>query len=119
MKNPEKEKRQAKIKRRKRVRSKIFGTAEIPRLSLYKSNKGLFIQLINDEAGNTLASASDKEVEASGKNKTFVAHEIGKLIAKKALEKDIKKIIFDKGSYKYHGRVKAAADGAREGGLKF
>lgn len=118
MKNTEKIKRENRIKRHRKVRAKVFGSVKIPRLSLYRSNKGLFIQLIDDEKGVTLASVSNKEVK-SGKTKTDKAKEAGKLIAEKAKEADIKKVVFDRGGFQYHGRVKAIADGAREGGLEF
>ena len=118
MKNKEIAKRQAKTRRHKRVRSKITGTAVIPRLNLFRSNKGLFVQLINDDLGVTLVSVSEKEIKGK-KVKTDIAKEIGKLIAKKAQEKKIGKVVFDRGGYKYHGRIKAVAEGAREEGLKF
>ena len=118
MKNKEIVKRQAKTRRHKRVRSKIIGTAETPRLNLFRSNKGLFVQLINDDLGITIASASEKEIKEN-KSKTDAAKEIGKLIAKKAQEKNISKVVFDRGGYKYHGRTKAVAEGAREEGLVF
>ena len=118
MKNKEIAKRQAKTRRHKRVRSKIIGTAVVPRLNLFRSNKGLFVQLINDDLGITLASASEKEIKEK-KAKTDIAKEVGKLIAKKAQEKNISKVIFDRGGYKYHGRVRAVAEGAREEGLVF
>ncbi len=105
-------------RRHNRVRAKISGTASCPRLSVYRSNRAMFLQLIDDEAGKTLASASTIEVKEAGK-KTEISLNLGKLIAKKAKAKDISKVVFDRGSYKYHGRVKAAADGAREGGLIF
>ncbi|MCK4592175.1 50S ribosomal protein L18 [Candidatus Parcubacteria bacterium] len=118
MKNKEIIKRQAKTRRHKRVRSKIIGTAETPRLNLFRSNKGLFVQLINDDLGITLASASEKEIKGK-KIKIDAAKEVGKLIAKKAQEKNISRVIFDRGGYKYHGRVRAVAEGAREEGLVF
>ncbi len=118
MKNKEIAKRQIKARRHKRVRSKIVGTAEIPRLNLFRSNKGLFVQLINDDSGTTIASASEREIKEN-KSKTDTAKEIGKLIAKKAQGESITKVVFDRGGYKYHGRVKAVAEGAREGGLEF
>ena len=118
MKNLEKIKRENKIKRHNKVRAKVFGSAKIPRLNVYRSNKGLFIQLINDETGVTLASINDKEIK-SGKTKIDKAKEAGKLIAKKAAEKKINKVVFDRGGCKYHGRVKAVAEGAREEGLEF
>ncbi len=105
-------------RRHNRVRAKISGTASCPRLNVYRSNRAMFLQLIDDEAGKTLASASTIEVKEAGK-KTEISLSLGKLIAKKAKAKEISKVVFDRGSYKYHGRVKAAADGAREGGLIF
>ena len=105
-------------RRHNRVRAKISGTASCPRLNVYRSNRAMFLQLIDDEAGKTLASASTLEVKEAGK-KTEISLSLGKLIAKKAKAKEISKVVFDRGSYKYHGRVKAAADGAREGGLIF
>lgn len=118
MKNIEKTKRENRVKRHKKVRAKVFGTAEIPRLNVYRSNKSLFIQLIDDQAELTLASINDKEIK-SGKTKTDKAKEAGKLIAEKAKKANIKKVVFDRGGFQYHGRIKAMADGAREGGLEF
>lgn len=118
MKEKNKKKKEARERRRKRARAKIFGTAEIPRLNLYRSNKGLFIQIIDDAKGITLLSVSDREIKEKG-TKTEIARKAGKLIAQKAKEKSIKKIVFDRNGYKYHGRVKAAAEGAREEGLEF
>lgn len=114
----EKAKRDARIKRHNRVRAKVSGTAEIPRLNVFRSNKGLYIQLIDDTVGKTIASVTDIEVK-EGKTKVERAKEAGKLIAKKAQEKDIKKAVFDRGGYQYHGRTQAVAEGAREGGLEF
>jgi len=108
--------------RHKRVRAKIKGTAEIPRLAVFRSNRFIYAQLIDDEKMITLASANDKEVKKDRKSsltKVAVALEVGKLLAKKALKKNIKKIVFDRGGYKYHGRVKSLAEGARGGGLEF
>ncbi|MFH0840474.1 MAG: 50S ribosomal protein L18 [bacterium] len=107
-----------KERRAKRTRAKIFGTAKTPRLSVFKSNTGMYLQLIDDDAGKTLIGAHSKEIKKKDK-KAVISYELGKLIATKALEKNIKKVIFDRGSFPYHGRVKAAADGAREGGLEF
>lgn len=115
-KNKSNNERQA--RRHARVRAKISGTASCPRLSVYRSNRGMFLQLIDDENGKTLASASSAEVKEAGK-KTEISLNLGKLIAKKASDKKITKVVFDRSSYKYHGRVKAVADGAREGGLNF
>ena len=86
---------------------------------MYRSNKHLFLQLINDKKGQTLASASDKDLKAKKKSKSNMALEAGKLLAKKAMEAGIKSAVFDRGGYQYHGRVQKAAEGAREGGLKF
>lgn len=110
------EKRQ---RRHKKIRAKIFGTADRPRLSVFRSPKHIYAQLIDDDKGKILASASDLEFKGKKKAKTDKAKEIGNLIAKKAVENKIEKAVFDRGGYKYHGRVKALADGAREGGLKF
>lgn len=103
-----------------RVRRKISGTPECPRLCVFKSNKNIFVQIIDDVAGNTLAQAStlDKEVKTKYANKE-AAKEVGELIAKRATEKKIKKVVFDRGGYLYHGVVKELADAARNGGLNF
>ncbi|TSC95648.1 MAG: large subunit ribosomal protein L18 [Parcubacteria group bacterium Athens1014_10] len=107
-------------KRRKRIRAKIFGTQEKPRFSVFRSLKYIYAQLINDEKGETLAAASDHDIKDKGKKKKEeISKEVGKLIAKKAIEKKISQVVFDKGGYKYHGRIKSLAEGAREGGLKF
>ncbi|HNU96698.1 MAG TPA: 50S ribosomal protein L18 [Candidatus Portnoybacteria bacterium] len=104
--------------RHKRITAKIIGTKEIPRLCVFRSNKHIYVQLIDDEKRATIISVKDKDIKKKGK-KTELAVEVGKLIAKKAFEKKIEKIIFDRAGYKYHGRVKSLAEGAREGGLKF
>ncbi|KKR88870.1 MAG: 50S ribosomal protein L18 [Candidatus Wolfebacteria bacterium GW2011_GWA2_42_10] len=100
-----------------RTRAKIFGTASKPRLSVFRGNRYTCIQLIDDEKGNTLASASTRELKKKDK-RTVLAEQLGELIAKKAVEKGIEKAVFDRSFYKYHGRVKAIAEGARKGGLK-
>ena len=107
-------------RRHARVRTKISGTAERPRLCVYRSNKNLFVQVIDDVAGKTLVSAStlDKEVKTKYANKE-AAKEVGALIAKRALEKNIKDVVFDRGGYIYHGVVKELAEAARNGGLNF
>ncbi len=106
--------------RHKRVRAKISGTLQKPRLSVYRSNKHLFLQLIDDEKNKTLLSVSDREFKSKKKTKkSDSAYEAGKLLAKKAKEKNIKKAVFDRGGYQYHGRVRRVAEGAREGGLEF
>ena len=106
------------IRRHKRVRGKIFGTAQKPRLCVFRSLKNIYAQVIDDENGKTLASASslDKEFNQYGGNKE-AAKLVGQAVAKAALEKGITEVVFDRGGYIYHGRVKALAEGAREGGL--
>ncbi len=136
-------------RRHKRIRTKISGTAKVPRLYVFRSNKHIYTQLINDEKGSVLVSARDQELKGSrtrtpkeslrlptgqassvrGRQKTkiekaragkvAIAYEIGKLIAERALKKKIEKVVFDRGGFDYHGRVEALAEGAREGGLKF
>ena len=106
-------------RRHKRIRAKIFGTAKRPRLCVFKSAKHIYAQLIDDEKGYTIISADDLELKKSKKTKIDKAKEMGKLLAKEALTKKIEKVVFDRGGYPYHGRVKALAEGAREGGLKF
>ena len=108
------------IKRHKRVRGKISGTAEMPRLCVFRSEANIYAQIIDDVAGNTLVAAStvEKAFEGNGGN-AAAAKVIGEMIAKRALEKGIENVVFDRGGYIYHGRVKALAEGAREGGLKF
>ena len=110
----------ARLQRHKRVRGKISGTAECPRLCVYRSNAIISAQVIDDVAGVTLVSANtlEKGFENYGGNKE-AAREIGKLVAERALAKGIENVVFDRGGYLYHGRVKELADGAREGGLKF
>ena len=108
------------VKRHKRVRAKISGTAECPRLSVYRSTNNIIAQIIDDVAGVTLASASslEKAFEGNGGNKE-AAKQVGKLIAERATAKGITEVVFDRGGYVYHGRVLELAEGAREGGLKF
>jgi large subunit ribosomal protein L18 len=106
---------------RYRIRKKITGTAERPRLAIYRSNKEIYAQLIDDVAGHTLcaASSSDKQGKAITGTKVEKAAAVGKLIAAQAQEKGISSVVFDRGGYLYHGRVKSLAEGAREGGLQF
>ncbi len=110
----------ARLKRHKRVRGKISGTAARPRLCVYRSLDNIYAQIIDDEAGVTLVSAStaEKTFKEYGGNKT-AAREIGKIIAERAVKKNITEVVFDRGGYVYHGRVEELAEGAREGGLKF
>ncbi len=107
-------------KKQTRVRAKAKGILAKPRLTVFRSNKYIYAQLIDDEKGKTLLGAVEKELSLKEKlSKSERAKALGKLIAKKALIKKIDKIVFDRGPYRYHGRVKAVAEGAREGGLKF
>ena len=112
--------RSQRIKRHIRVRGKVSGTAERPRLSVFRSEKNIYAQIIDDVAGNTLVAASsvEKDFEGPGSNKE-AARKVGKLVAERAVAKGIEEVVFDRGGYIYHGRVKELAEGAREGGLKF
>ena len=112
--------KKARLKRHKRVRSKISGTAECPRLNVFRSTNNIYAQLIDDVKGVTLCSAStlDKEIDVYGGNKD-AARKVGQLIAKRAADKGITEVVFGRGGYIFHGRVKELAEGAREGGLKF
>jgi large subunit ribosomal protein L18 len=113
-------KREARERRHRRVRGKVSGTAERPRLVVFRSNNGIFAQLVDDERGHTLAAASWLNLPKSFKGtKTEQAAEVGKLLAERAKAAGIETCVFDRGGYLYHGRVKALADGAREGGLRF
>ena len=106
------------LKRHKRVRAKVSGTAQRPRLNVFRSEKNIYAQVIDDVNGVTLCSASSLKLEGNGGNKT-AAREVGKAVAKAALAKGIEEVVFDRGGYLYHGRVAELAEGAREGGLKF
>jgi large subunit ribosomal protein L18 len=116
-------KHEKRARRHRRVRKKAVGTPERPRLNVYRSLKHIYAQVIDDTAQETLVSASSCEeaFKALGKSggNAEGALEVGKLVAKRALEKNIKQVVFDRGGYRYHGRVEALADGARQGGLKF
>jgi large subunit ribosomal protein L18 len=109
--------RRTKIK--KRIRAKVVGTANLPRLSVFRSNKAVYAQLIDDDNQCTLASASSFEISKDKPANIAVAKEVGKKIAEKALVTGIKAVVFDRNGYLYHGRIKALAEGAREGGLQF
>ena len=112
--------REARLRRHRRVRGKVRGTAERPRLQVFRSNRGIFAQLIDDDAGRTLAAASWKELPASFKgDKSEQAAEVGKRLAAAAKKAGVGACVFDRAGYLYHGRVKSLADGAREGGLTF
>ena len=112
--------RSQRIKRHNRVRGKVSGTAERPRLSVFRSEKHIYAQIIDDVAGKTLVSASsvEKDFEGSGSNKE-AARKVGKTVAERAVKAGIEEVVFDRGGYIYHGRVQELAEGAREGGLKF
>ncbi|HCI05206.1 MAG: 50S ribosomal protein L18 [Parcubacteria group bacterium GW2011_GWC1_45_9] len=107
------------LRRRRRIRAKVFGTHERPRLSVFRSDKHILAQLIDDESGKTLVAVTDKQVAKTAKTKKEKSFLVGKLLAEKAVAKKIKQAVFDRGGYIYHGRVKELAEGARQGGLEF
>lgn len=115
--------REARKRRHRRIRAKVSGTAERPRLNVYRSLKHIYAQVIDDDAGHTLVSAStlDKELasEVAGMSKKEQAALVGKTVARRAIDAGISEVVFDRGGYPYHGRVKAVAEAAREGGLEF
>jgi len=114
------EKKEKRNRRHRRVRKKIAGNANTPRLCVFRSNQHIYAQLIDDEKRKILGQASDlKLVKKGKKSKGEAAKEVGKMIAQKAKELKIEKVVFDRAGYQYHGRVKSLAEGAREGGLKF
>jgi large subunit ribosomal protein L18 len=110
---------QARARRHKRVRGKVSGTAERPRLVVFRSNRGIEAQLVDDTSGKTLAAATWLQLESFKGSKSEQAAEVGKLLAANAKKADVERVVFDRGGYLYHGRVKALAEAAREGGLKF
>jgi large subunit ribosomal protein L18 len=112
-------KREHRLRRRRRIRARIVGSAERPRLSVYRSNRGVFAQLIDDAAGRTLAAVNWIEPELRKLTASAQAKRAGELIAERAKAAGIESCVFDRGGYRYHGRVKALAEGARDGGLKF
>jgi large subunit ribosomal protein L18 len=112
-------KSQLRLRRRRRVRAKVRGTAERPRLSVFRSNRGVTAQLIDDVAGNTLVAVNWTEGELKELDRKGQAKRAGELLAQRAKDAGIENCVFDRGGYQYHGRVKALADGAREAGLKF
>jgi large subunit ribosomal protein L18 len=111
--------RQRRLRRRRRVRARIFGSAEKPRLSVYRSNRGIFAQLIDDARGHTLAAVNWTEPELRTLGTKDQAKRAGELLAERAKAAGVETCVFDRGGYRYHGRVQALAEGAREGGLKF
>jgi large subunit ribosomal protein L18 len=111
--------REARLRRHRRVRGKVQGTAERPRLAVFRSNRGIFAQLVDDGTGTTLASATWLPLRTLEGSKVEQAREVGKALAGAAKQAGVESCVFDRGGYLYHGRVKALADGAREGGLQF
>jgi large subunit ribosomal protein L18 len=114
-----KAKPQSRLRRRRRVRAKVRGTAERPRLSVFRSNRGIQAQLIDDVAGRTLAAVNWTEGDLKGLKTMEQASKAGQLLAERGKAAGVESVVFDRGGYRYHGRVKALADGAREGGLTF
>ena len=114
---------EARQRRHERIRRHLHGTADRPRLNVFRSLEHIYVQVIDDDLGNTLVAASTVDPELreqlNGLNKSQQATRVGQLVARRALDKGLKKVVFDRGGYPYHGRVKALADGAREGGLEF
>ena len=114
-----KTRQQARLRRRRRVRAKVAGTAERPRIAVFRSNRGIFVQLIDDDAGRTLAAVNWTEADLRALKPIEQAARAGALIAERAKAAGVETAVFDRGGYRYHGRVKALAEGAREGGLTF
>jgi len=113
-------KKDKRIRRHKKIRINMHGTKDRPRLFVFRSNQHIYAQLVDDDKAKVLLSASDKDLKLKkGEKKSDAAKELGKLMAKKAIENKIEKVVFDRGGIVFHGRIKALADGAREGGLKF
>jgi large subunit ribosomal protein L18 len=110
---------QQRLRRRRRVRARIRGSAERPRLSVFRSNRGISAQLIDDDAGKTIAAVNWTESDLRKLDRKEQAKKVGELLAKRGSDAGVQTCVFDRGGYRYHGRVKALADGAREGGLKF
>ena len=111
--------REARAKRKKRIRGRIEGTPERPRVAVFRSNKAIYAQIVDDLGGATIVAARSAEVEKAGLEKSAVAKKVGALLAQRAKDKGIERVVFDRSGYLYHGRVKALAEGAREGGLVF
>ena len=111
-------KQQRRLRRRRRIRAKVRGSAERPRLSVYRSNRGIFAQLVDDDSGTTVAAVNWTESDLRGLGRMEQAKKAGEMLAKRATDAGVSSCVFDRGGYRYHGRVKALAEGAREGGLK-
>jgi large subunit ribosomal protein L18 len=114
-----KTKPQQRLRRRRRVRAKIRGTQERPRLSVFRSNRGVFAQLVDDTTGKTIAAVNWTEADLRKLDRTEQAKRVGELLAQRAKDAGVETCVFDRGGYRFHGRVRALAEGAREGGLKF
>ena len=110
---------QRRLKRRRRVRAKVRGSSERPRISVFRSNRGLFVQLVDDDSGRTLAAVNWTEPDLKGLGRMEQAKRIGQTLAERASAAGVEEAVFDRGGYQYHGRVKALAEGAREAGLRF
>ena len=111
--------REARARRKRRIRGRISGTTERPRVSVFRSNKAIYAQLVDDVAAATIVAARSAEIDTAGLKKADVAKKVGELLAQRAKDKGIERVVFDRSGYLYHGRVKALAEGAREGGLVF
>ena len=111
--------REARARRKRRIRGRLHGTPERPRVSMFRSNKAIYAQLVDDATATTIAAARSNEVKDPGLKKSEVAKKVGELLAQRAKDKGIERVVFDRSGYLYHGRVKALAEGAREGGLVF
>ena len=111
--------REARARRKRRIRGRLNGTPERPRVSVFRSNKAIYAQLVDDAAAVTIAAARSAEIDGAGLKKSEVAKKVGELLAQRAKDKGIERVVFDRSGYLYHGRVKALAEGAREGGLEF
>jgi len=112
-------KRVKRLKRHLKIRKRVVGSENRPRLTVFRSNKYIYAQLVDDQSAKTIIASTDKGKEKKLDNRMVSAKSLGQIIAKKAQDKKIKEIVFDRGGYKYHGRIKAVAEGLREGGLKF
>lgn len=111
--------REARARRKRRIRGRIEGTTERPRVSVFRSNRAIYAQLVDDGAAATIVAARSAEIDGAGLKKAEVAKRVGELLAQRAKDKGIERVVFDRSGYLYHGRVKALAEGAREGGLVF
>ena len=111
--------KEARARRKRRIRGRISGTAERPRVSVFRSNRAIYAQIVDDRAAVTIAAARSAEVDGAGLKKAEIAKKVGELLAQRARDKGIERVVFDRSGYLYHGRVKALAEGAREGGLVF